>query len=349
MIRLPASPILALLLAITACLPAAQAGVEEDWAAIVALDAGPPKKPATREEARLFARTHFRRHRLAVEEFLVKYPSDPRAFDAKLRRAALLAAEGKMDENPKKVDEAFALLTELENSPGVSREKLATAGFQRISLYLQSQKGGTDRMREAVVDSAKGFVTKYPGDRRGPRLLVEVATVCDDAPNLKRQLLNDALRLTSEEPLKLRAADDLKRLDLLGRPFDLRLTTTRGATLNLASLRGNVVVLVFWSADSPHSLLWLRNFRAVWEKLPKEHLRVVTISLDTDRKLLAEKLAELPPSWPTHFDGRGWESPLARGLGINALPTVWILDKKGVLQTLNAQAGYETWIRQFLR
>lgn len=204
-------------------------------------------------------------------------------------------------------------------------------------------------MREAVVDSAKGFVLKYPGDRRGPRLLVEVATVCDDAPNLKRQLLNDALRLTAEEPLKLRIADDLKRLDLLGKPFDLRLTTTRGTSLDLASLRGNVVVLIFWSADSPHSLLWLRNFRAAWEKLSRENLRVVTISLDTDGKLLAEKLAELPASWPTHFDGKGWEGSLARSLGINALPTVWILDKKGVLQTLNAQAGYETWIRQFLR
>ncbi len=339
----------AFLIAFAISVPAVQAGVDEDWAAIVALDAGPPQKPTTREEARLFARTHFQRHRLAVEEFIVKYPADPRVFDAKLRRASLLAAEGKMDENPKKVDEAFALLTELENTPGIPREKLATAGFQRISLYLQSQKGSTDRMREAVVDSAKGFVAKYPGDRRGPRLLVEVATICDDAPNLKRQLLNDALRLTSEDPLKQRITDDLKRLELLGRPFDAKLSTTRGTSLDLASLRGNVVVLIFWSADSPHSLLWLRNFRAAWEKLPKDRLRVVTVSLDTDRKLLAEKLAELPASWPTHFDGKGWESPLARSLGINALPTVWILDKKGVVQTLNAQAGYETWIRQFLR
>jgi hypothetical protein len=339
--------LIALLLAV---LPASlHAGADEDWARIVALDAGPQKKPTTREEARAFARNHFLTHRAAVEAFLVKYPTDPRVFDAKLRRAALLAAEGKMDENQKKVDEAFALLTELEGAPGLSHEQRATAGFQRISLYLQSQKGSTDRMREAVVDAAKGYVAKYPGDRRGPRLLVEVATICDDAPKLKRQLLYDAQRLTSEELLKRRIADDLKRLDLLGQPLDLRLSTTTGATLNLASLRGHVVILIFWSAESPHSLLWLRNFRAVWEKLPKDKLRVVTVSLDTDRKLLAEKLAELPPSWPTHFDGKGWESPLARGLGINALPSVWILDKKGVLQTLNAQAGYETWIRQLLR
>lgn len=341
-----ARPLLALLVVFLA---PAWAGVEEDWAAIVALDAGPPKQPTSREEARLFARTHFQRHRLALEAFLAKYPTDPRAFDARLRRAALLAAEGKMDENPKKVEEAFRLLAELENMPDIPHEKRATAGFQRLSLFLQSQRGSTDRMREAVVNSARGFVARYPGDRRGPRLLVEVATVCDDVPNLKRQLLQEAMRLTSEDALKLRITDDLKRLDLLGQPLDLQLTTLNGAPVSLASLRGHVVVIIFWSADSPHSLLWLRNFRAVWDKLPKDRLRVVTVSLDTDRKLLTEKLAELPPSWPTHFDGKGWESPLARSLGINALPSVWILDKKGVLQTLNAQAGYETWIRQLLR
>ena len=341
-------PLLALLIGLA--IPSlALAGAEEDWAVIVAMDAGPKKKPTTRDDARTFARAHFSAHRAAVEAFIAKYPSDSRIFDAKLRRAALLSAEGKMDENPKKVDEAFVLLTELEAVPTATHEQRATAGFQRLSLYLQSQKGSTDRTREAVVNAAKGYVAKYPGDRRGPRLLVEVATICEDAPNQKRQLLNDALRLTSEEPLKQRINDDLKRLDLLGHPLDLRLSTTSGAPLNLVSLRGNVVVVIFWSADSPHSLLWLRNFRTAWEKLPKDTLRVVTVSLDTDRKLLAEKLAELPPSWPTHFDGKGWESPLARSLGINALPSVWILDKKGVLQTLNAQTDYETWIRQLLR
>lgn len=327
----------------------ARAGADEEWAVIVAMDAGPKKKPTTRDEARALARNHFVTHRAAVESFIAKYPSDSRIFDAKLRRAALLAAEGKMDENPKKVEEAFALFTELEALPGLTHEQRATAGFQRVSLYLQSQKGSTDRTREAVVLAARGYTTRYPGDRRGPRLLVEVATICDDAPNLKRQLLNEALRLTAEEPLKQRIADDLKRLALLGQPLDLRLSTTAGTPLQLAALRGHVVVVIFWSADSPHSLLWLQNFRAAWEKLPKDKLRVVTVSLDTDRKLLAEKLAELPSSWLTHFDGKGWESPLARSLGINALPTVWILDKKGVLQTLNAQAGYETWIRQLLR
>jgi hypothetical protein len=326
-----------------------RAGADEDWAAIVAMDAGPQKTPSSRDEVLKLARAHFAAHQRAVENFLVTHPNDPRAFDAQLRRAALLAAEGKLDGDQKKVDAAFALLTELEKTPGVPREKLATAGFQRVSLYLQNQRGSTERMRESIVQAARQFTAKYPGDRRGPRLLVEVATLCDDTPTVKRQLLLQAERLTTEDGLRRRIADDLIRLDLLGHPLDLQLTGLDGAEISLAGQRGRVVVVIFWSAESPHSLLWLGKFRAAWESLPKENLRVLTVSLDTDRKVLDGKRSELPAAWPVAFDGKGWESPLARRLGINALPTVWMIDKKGILRTLNAREGYETWIRQLLR
>ena len=327
----------------------ASAGVAEDWRYIVSLDAGPKKRPATRDEAALLARNHLLIQRKAIEQFLVRYPSDPHAFDAKLKLARVLAAEGKIANDQREVDDALRLLGELEKTPGAPRERLADAGFARASLLMQNQEANTQRTRESIIWSARNFTAKYPGDRRGPRLLVEAATVCDDVPNQKRDLLEEALRLTDEEPLKRRIADDLRRLDLLGKPLDLKMTALGGGEIDLARLRGYVVVLIFWSVDSPHSLLWLRDYRSSWETLPRDQIRVVTVSLDENRKALDSRLRELRASWPTHFDGMGWRSPVARSLGINALPSVWILDKKGILRTINARSSYETWIRQLLR
>ena len=51
-------------------------------------------------------------------------------------------------------------------------------------------------------------------------------------------------------------------------------------------------------------------------------------------------------TWPVAFDGKGWESPLVRGLGINALPTVWLLDARGRLRSLNALENTVAQIRQ---
>jgi hypothetical protein len=325
------------------------AGVQEEWADIVALDAGPKKPPSSREEAVQLARNHFLVQRKALEQFLARYPADPHAFDARLRLAAILAAEGMMDRSPSQVDAAMRLLGELEKTPGIPREKLADVGFQRTSLILQNQIASTDRMRETVVSAARNFAAKYPGDRRGPRLLVEAATICDDVPHQKRDLLEEALRTTTEESLKHHINDDLARLALLGRPLELKLSSVQAGPIDLPALRGNVVVIVFWATESPHSLLWLRDFRLAWEKMPKDQLRVVTISLDENRRALDERLRDLPPSWPTHFDGKGWLGPVVRSLGINALPTVWILDKKGVLRTLNARESYTTQIQNLLR
>lgn len=330
-------------------LPRLSAGVAEDWRHILSLDAGPKKKPATRDEASLLARNHLLIQRKAIEQFLARYPGDPQAFEAKLKLARILAAEGKIANDQSNVDEALRLLGELEKAPGVARERLADAGFARASLLMQNQKDNTERMRESIVWSARNFTAKYPGDRRGPRLLVEAATVCDDVPNQKRDLLEEALRLTDEEPLKRRIADDLRRLDLLGKTLDLKMAALGGGEIDLARLRGYVVVLIFWSADSPHSLLWLRDFRSSWEMLPKDQIRVVTVSLDENQKALESRLRELRADWPTHFDGTGWQSPVARSLGINALPSVWILDKNGILRTINARSSYETWIRRLLR
>jgi hypothetical protein len=324
------------------------AGVDEDWNYILALDAGPKKKPATREEAALAARNHLHIQRKAIERFLLKHSGDARVFDAKLRLARVVAAEGKMSNDQARIDQALELFADLEKSTGVPREKLADAGFSRASLVMQSQQGGPERTRESIIRSAQNFTAKYPGDRRGPRLLVEAATVCDDVPNRKRELLEEALRLTDEEPLKRRITDDLRRVELLGKTLDLKMSSSAGSQIDLAELRGNVVVLIFWSSDSPHSLLWLRDFRSSWDTLPKDRLRVVTVSLDEGRAAFDSRFRELRADWPTHFDGLGWRGAIPRSLGINALPTVWMIDKRGVLRSINARANYETWIRQLL-
>lgn len=328
----------------------ARAGVEEDWAAIVALDSGPVKKPSSREEAQLLARTHFAKHQALIEKFLANYPGDPRAFDARLRLAAILAARGKMDNVQKEVDEAMRMLAALEKTPGLPAEKRADAGFRRVSLFMQSMIGRESEMRGSIIDSAKNFVAKYPADRRGPRLLAEVATICDNDPALKRDLLNEAKSLSKEEALNHRIADDLVRLNLLDKPFHLKFPTVQGGTFDTSAQKGNVVALVFWSAESPHSLMWMQSFRRTVDQLPKTNLRIATVSLDTNKSELARRMKEFQmESWPTNYDGRGWDSSVARPLGINALPTVFILDKEGILRAINARDNHDLWIRKLLR
>ncbi len=326
------------------------AGVDDEWSAIVALDAGPGKSPKSREEAQMQARTHFLRHRALLEEFLSKYPNDPRAWDARLRLAAILAAQGKMDGLQQQVDESMRILADLEKAPGIPAEKRADAGFRRVSLYMQSLLGRETEMRDSLVSAARNFVNKYPADRRSPRLLVEAATICDSDPALKRKLLNEAKDLSKEDALNRRIADDLVRLNLLDRPLDLKFSTIQGGSFSTSAQKGKVVIIVFWSAESPHCLMWMEGFRRAMDKLPQTELSIATVSLDTNKKALAQRMKEFQiEAWPTNFDGLGWDNAAARPLGINSLPTVFVLDKSGILRAINARDNHDLWARRLLR
>lgn len=319
------------------------------WAAIEALDSGPPGEPTSREDAVRRAREHFKRHRIAIDSFLTGYPEDPRAFDARIRLAGLLAAEGKMDQKPAAVRQALEDLIALERAEGVPATKIADASFRRISLQMQTLEGREAEQRDVVVTAARNFASRFPNDVRSARLLVEAATICTPVPDTMRALLNQAQALTTEPALIARIQDDLQRLKLLGQPLDITFSTTDGRTISLADLRGRVVALVFWSAESPHSVLWMQSFRDQLRKMPTSDVVFIGISLDENRTALDEMMRVLQINWPTHFDGKAWEGDLVRSLGINAVPTLWLVDKRGVLRSLNARENFNTSIRLLQR
>jgi hypothetical protein len=325
------------------------ADANSEWAAIEQFDKGPTQTPASRDEALRLARDQFGKEQVALKAFLVAYPTDPRALDAKLRLTSIRAAIGEMEKKPAEVKAALVELMALEKSKDIARERLPDVAFRRISLQMQTIEGSPAEIREAVVIAARNYSARFPTDRRSPRLLVEAATQCDDSPKLMRELLTSAQALSKEPALNARIADDLRRLQTLGKPIQAKFSTIQGGTVDLAALRGNVVVLVFWAAESPPSLLWMREFRDAIAKIPPENLRIIMVSLDENRQALDEAMRAFEISWPTNFDGKGWENAVARPLGINAIPTVWLLDKKGLLRTLNARETYGPRIRQLQR
>lgn len=337
--------ILLLLLAVSV----AFAGVDEDWALIVAMDAGPSRKPTNMDEAREFAKVHFARHSALIEKFLKENPGDPRVFEARLRIAAIQAATGKMEERQSLVDEAMRHLQSLEKDKSATQAQRAEAGFRRVSLLMQSLRGQESDRRRDLVAAARNYSIRYAGDRRAPRLLVEVATICDHDPALKRELLEEARQSSREDALNRRIEDDLRRLALLDKPLAVRFPTVQGGTFDITKKRGRIVLLVFWSSEAAPSLLWMEDFRRALVNLPAERIEVATVNLDRNPEKVVSLMKDIGlPDWPTACDGKGWAGPMAREFGINSLPTVFLFDQKGDLRAINARNSYEPWIRKLI-
>lgn len=319
------------------------ANAASSWADILALDAGPKRKPSSKDEAVLLARNHLLFQRKALELFLKTYPRDTKAPMAQVRLAGVLATEGNMDGNIRQIQEALKILAGVESSSLAEAQVRADAGFRKASILMQSAPASTSQGVKTIVSAARQFAAAYPADLRAARLFVEAATVCDNDPSLKRTLLEEAMRMTTEDSLQRRIADDLMRLDLLGKPFDLSIPALSGEPINLAAERGAVTLLIFWSSEAPQSLLWLRDFRTQWEKLGTPAPKVVAINMDSSKHEALERAKLFPSSWKVGFEPGGWQSPTARRLGINALPTVWVIDQHGILQSLNAKTDWTKW------
>ena len=320
------------------------------WQTILQQAAGPGNRFPSQEEATKAARDHLAKQEAALRDFARAYPDDARHYSAEIRLASVLAAKGRLTHQPPALAEARKILSDLEDDPATPLPVKADAGFARVSQSMEEVSTHLDdAARETLLQTVRKFDSDYPADRRTPNLLTELATLYDAQPALKKALLEEAAGRTTDESVRQRINDDLRRIALLGRPLDLRLQPCDGGpAINLAARRGRVVVLLFWaswSMPSLHELAWLEQNAKQFDGQPVDFL---TVSLDEDRAALAATIKVADLHWPVHCDGRGWEGELVRSLGINALPTVWVLDRKGHLLTLNAREQAMDIIRQAL-
>jgi hypothetical protein len=61
----------------------------------------------------------------------------------------------------------------------------------------------------------------------------------------------------------------------------------------------------------------------------------VAISYDDDKAQLTSFLKREKISWPQYFDEKGRKNQFAESFNVHVLPTMWLVDKKGVLRYVN--------------
>ena len=336
---------LAVMLALTLAPATARAGdADADWNSIVALDAGPREQPQTAEAARAMVLAHLAKQERALRGFLAAHPQDARVFETRLRFARLLQIRGDFEESEKLRAEGKRMLDDLEKT--ATPEQRVELDFSKVSRLMRNLRQFTPARRDELLAAARKFQTDHPGDRRIAALLAEVAILFDALPKTKEALLAEAQPLAADDDLKGRIADDLKRVRMLGAEVPLAFTSAQGREIKLADLRGQPVLVVFFAAFSPQSLAAITSVQRAVAELPRGSVQVLGVDLDERRETLDAVLKSRAVTWPVAFDGKGWESPLVRALGINALPTVWLMDGRGRLRSLNALENTATQIRQ---
>lgn len=143
------------------------------------------------------------------------------------------------------------------------------------------------------------------------------------------------------------------RLGLVGKPLVIRGTLPDGKEFSTEQWMGKVVLIDFWATWCGPCRAELPRLRQMYDKYHGQGLEVLGIS--SDRKMESLKaFLEKDPSmvWPTLVDleaiKEGKPNPMLAEMGVLAIPQMFVIDRKGVLRSVEARAEMETLIPKLL-
>lgn len=310
------------------------------WKHIETLREEPKVQPKSREEFITIITKWFGDQKAAADAFLQRFPEDMHRYGAQLvslqatMQVARIpgAATGAAPDPEKQRAQLAAIIA----APDAPADVKGEATFvQAISLT-----GDLDPDKPETVagffKASDEFLGKY-GDHKL-------------APQMRQAQLQIASRTNTPEAIaileKIAASDDprlgpaakqqlekqKKMSDLKTKPVELKFTATDGKEVDLAKLRGKVVLVDFWASWCGPCIGEMPNVVATYKKLNDKGFEILGISLDQDKGAMDAMIKKMEMPWQQYFDGKGWENAISTSFGITSIPAAWLIDKKGMLR-----------------
>ena len=267
----------------------------------------------------------------AARDFYTKFPDDTNASKAaQLELSRLTIAEQNFGEtnNSARID---ALIAKTSSNPNATtQEKLAstTRSIQKLIAKLPDSLPQLEK-------SGRDLIKQYPKETIGYQVLMLVMqnSEGDAAAKLAKELTGENVPEQIREHAKMLTA----QLDMLNKPLDLKYTAVDGREVDISKLKGKVVLVDFWATWCGPCMAELPNVKAAYAELHEKGFEILGISFDQDKDKLTSTLASKGMTWAQYFDGEGWGNKFGKQWGIQSIPTMWLVNKKGVLCDVNGR------------
>ncbi len=134
----------------------------------------------------------------------------------------------------------------------------------------------------------------------------------------------------------------------VGKPLDIKFNGLGGHAVDVAALKGKVVLIDFWATWCGPCVGEIPHVKETYAKLHDKGFEIVGISFDQDRETLRKFTKEKGMEWPQYFDGKGWKNKFGEKYGIHSIPAMWLVDKQGNLVDTNGREDLEGKVAKLL-
>lgn len=219
------------------------------------------------------------------------------------------------------------------NTPEAAKAHMYLAG---VYMSVGKYDGAARELEMYFRDPVK----KDPKDLAQARYLAGTTYVSLEDFDKAEAVLKEVVKSgsTGDQQITQAAANDLARIAILrklkvGNPaIELGAVSTQGKKIRLADYRGKVVLLDFWAAWCMPCKIEMPNVIKVYNEFHKKGFEIIGISLDSDKGQFEAFTQANAMTWPQIYDGKGWQSELARRYGVTGIPATFLLDKGGKIR-----------------
>lgn len=222
------------------------------------------------------------------------------------------------------------------------------AAFRRLGavFVVKSDEPGANLMtiQKAWIDDLKKFLDTFPKADEAPDALIQLASASefnaeeDEARKSYEQLVKDFPNTDAGK----KAAGALRRLDLVGKSFELRGAGLDGQTVDTRKYKGKTVLVIFWASGAEPVRRDLPELVKLYQKNRGKDFEVVGVNLDYERAELDAFLKDNPLPWAQIFEPGGIEkNRFVSEYGIIALPTMFLVDGQGKVLNRNLRTAAE--------
>jgi thiol-disulfide isomerase/thioredoxin len=281
------------------------------------------------------------------EEFAQNFPDDERAERANVR--ALIAfklAEKLGDESTK--ERYDALKRKLSPLSAEVEFVLDAAYAMHLSELLDYEVNGVDL--DVFSKEVGQLSAAYPDQYDTGRMQLQLAQTQIASGQIERGTagLKRVIESGTDEEFKEVARIVLSQAGRIGKPLALEFTDLKGRKVSLENYRGRVVMVDFWAMWCGPCVRALPKLRSLHRKLGREQFEILGINFDGDPKALATFVEKEKMNWPQYPGGEPGENDLGKEFNIHQWPTVWLVDKRGVLRDISGEMDAEKKIAELL-
>ena len=287
---------------------------------------------------------------------------------AALALPVLVSADDKKPaDKPKEAsfdDAARALITKVRGLIAEDRAKAFqeyAKGAQALHKQFPDEVGPLMMLSEAsglvedkklgasLADKAeKGVMAMLKKDPKNPGANSVLMRMASNAEPEKAKAWLKQIAENGPIQVATTARGQLKNMEALGKPVAMAFEAVDGRKVDLAKLKGKVVLIDFWATWCGPCIAELPNVKKTYAKYHKKGFEIVGISLDQDKGKLTDFVEDNDMPWPQHFDGKGWKNEFAVEFGIRGIPAMWLVDKKGNLVDMKARSGLDAKVEKLL-